>query len=184
MAAPCLFSRLKALTSSGVKSWVVTPNKPRLTSPCLTSDSLMVIIILVGMAKPMPTLPPLGARIAVFMPINSPRRLTRAPPELPGLIDASVWIKFSNFSMPRPERPKALTMPEVTVWLSPNGLPIATTKSPTFSWLESAMGNWVKLLPGTRMIAISDAGSVPINSALSWRPSCKVTMILSALSMT
>jgi hypothetical protein len=41
-----------------------------------------------------------------------------------------------------------------------------------------------KLLPGTRMMATSDAGSVPINSALSWRPSCKVTMILSALSIT
>ena len=28
--------------------------------------------------------------IAVFIPINSPRRLTSAPPEFPGFIDASV----------------------------------------------------------------------------------------------
>jgi len=48
--------------------------------------------MLAGMAKPMPTLPPLGARMAVLTPTSSPRRLTRAPPELPGLIEASVWM--------------------------------------------------------------------------------------------
>jgi len=84
IAAPCLFVKLNALTSSGVRSCVVTPSKPRRTSPCLTSDSLIVMAIFDGIAKPMPTLPPVGARIAVLMPINSPRRLTSAPPELPG----------------------------------------------------------------------------------------------------
>jgi hypothetical protein len=48
-----------------------------------------------GMAKPMPTLPPLGARMAVLMPTSWPLRSTRAPPELPGLIEASVWMKSS-----------------------------------------------------------------------------------------
>ena len=43
----------------------------------------------------MPTLPPLGARIAVLMPISSPLELISAPPELPGLIEASVWMKSS-----------------------------------------------------------------------------------------
>jgi hypothetical protein len=51
--------------------------------------------MLAGIAKPMPTLPPLGARMAVLMPTSSPRRLTSAPPELPGLIEASVWMKSS-----------------------------------------------------------------------------------------
>jgi len=43
-----------------------------------------------GMAKPMPILPPLRERIAVLIPISSPCRLTSAPPELPGLMEASV----------------------------------------------------------------------------------------------
>jgi hypothetical protein len=46
-----------------------------------------------GTAKPMPTLA--GPMIAVLMPMSSPRRLTSAPPELPGLIDASVWMNSS-----------------------------------------------------------------------------------------
>jgi hypothetical protein len=46
-----------------------------------------------GMAKPMPIEPPLRLKIAVFMPTSSPFILTRAPPELPGLIAASVWMK-------------------------------------------------------------------------------------------
>ena len=79
-----------------------------------------------GMAKPMPMLPPFGPRMAVLMPISSPRRLSRAPPELPELMAASVWMKFSRFSMLRPLRPRALTMPEVTVWPRPNGLPMAS----------------------------------------------------------
>ena len=65
--------------------------------------------------------------IAVLMPISSPRRLTSAPPELPGLIEASVWMKSSYPSGDRPLRPSALTMPEVTVWPMPKGLPMAMT---------------------------------------------------------
>ncbi len=48
-----------------------------------------------GMAKPMPIDPPVPLRMAVLMPISSPRMLTSAPPELPGLIAASVWMKSS-----------------------------------------------------------------------------------------
>ena len=48
-----------------------------------------------GIAKPMPMLPPERDRIAELTPISSPRRLTSAPPELPGLIEASVWMKSS-----------------------------------------------------------------------------------------
>ena len=43
------------------------------------------------------------------------------------------------------ERPSALMMPEVTVWLSANGLPIASTKSPTSALLESASGISIRL---------------------------------------
>ena len=62
-------------------------------------------------AKPMPVLKPVSARIillglfgswpiggvkmAVLMPITRPLRSTKGPPELPGLIEASVWRKSS-----------------------------------------------------------------------------------------
>ena len=36
-----------------------------------------------------------GEMIAELMPTNSPRRFTNAPPEFPGLIAASVWMKSS-----------------------------------------------------------------------------------------
>ena len=70
------------------------------------------LTMLAGMANPMPC--PV-ATIAVLMPITSPRRLTRGPPELPGLIEASVWMKFSYVAIPTSARPVALTTPTVTV---------------------------------------------------------------------
>ncbi|MNC98753.1 hypothetical protein D3C83_168110 [compost metagenome] len=44
-------------------------------------------------AKPTPMLPLLPwVAIALLMPMTSPFMLTSAPPELPGLIGASVWM--------------------------------------------------------------------------------------------
>ena len=51
--------------------------------------------MLMGIAKPIPTLPPAGATMAVLIPTSSPFRFTSAPPEFPGLIEASVWMKSS-----------------------------------------------------------------------------------------
>ena len=42
-----------------------------------------------GMAKPMPWAP---ARMATLTPISSPLMFMSGPPELPGLMLASVWI--------------------------------------------------------------------------------------------
>ena len=49
--------------------------------------------MLAGMAKPMPTEPPDCEKMAVLMPTSRPCRSTSAPPELPGLMAASVWMK-------------------------------------------------------------------------------------------
>ena len=76
-------------------SCMLTPSRPRFTSPKRISWSMTARAITVGTAKPMPTLPPEGPMIAELMPISSPLRLTSAPPELPGLIGASVWMKCS-----------------------------------------------------------------------------------------
>ena len=56
------------------------------------------------MAKPTPMLPdcepselvPPALAMATFTPISSPLLLSSAPPELPGLIDASVWMTGSE----------------------------------------------------------------------------------------
>ena len=45
-----------------------------------------------GVAKPMPIEPPEGERIAVLMPMTSPTMLNNGPPELPLLMEASVWM--------------------------------------------------------------------------------------------
>ena len=49
--------------------------------------------VLIGTAKPMPTLPPpSGDSIWELIPITRPSPSSSGPPELPGLIAASVWI--------------------------------------------------------------------------------------------
>ncbi|GIR92415.1 MAG: hypothetical protein CM15mP93_06020 [Thiotrichaceae bacterium] len=66
---------------------------PLLTFPNFKICSEIFIAKFVGIASPIPMLPgfrPPEPIIAVFIPINSPRRLTSAPPEFPGFIDASV----------------------------------------------------------------------------------------------
>jgi hypothetical protein len=68
--------------------------------------------MLIGMAKPIP-FP--EATMAVLIPITSPAMLTSGPPEFPGLMEASVWMKSSYVVMPTSERPIALTTPTVTV---------------------------------------------------------------------
>jgi hypothetical protein len=47
--------------------------------------------MVMGIAKPIPCAVP---RIAVFIPMTCPFRLRSGPPELPGLIEASVWMKL------------------------------------------------------------------------------------------
>ena len=50
---------------------------------------------LIGMVNPIPMLPPLRLKIAVLIPTISPFLLISGPPEFPGLIEASVWMKLS-----------------------------------------------------------------------------------------
>ena len=47
-------------------------------------------------ANPIPWAPTVWLKMAVLMPMSSPRALISAPPEFPGLIAASVWMKFSK----------------------------------------------------------------------------------------
>ena len=80
---------------SGVTFWIITPSQPRVTRPFSFSCGTSSLARLIGMAKPMPMLPPPRLKIAVLMPTTSPWRLSSGPPELPGLMAASVWMKLS-----------------------------------------------------------------------------------------
>ena len=68
----------------------------------------------IGTARPRPT-----PATAVFTPTTRPALSASAPPELPGLSAASVWMTFSTTRLTLPERvtierPRALTTPAVT----------------------------------------------------------------------
>ena len=86
-----------------------------------------------GTAKPTPAEEPEREKMAVLMPMTSPSMSTKGPPELPGLMAASVWMKEPESEMPVSVRFRAEMMPLVTVWPTPKGLPMARTRSPTSS---------------------------------------------------
>src|SRR5207245_2532377 len=135
-----------------------------------------------GMAKPMPEPP---ATIAVLMPMTSPCMFTRGPPELPGLIAASVWTKSSNGPWPI-WRALALMIPAVTVAWRPNGDPTARTQSPTWARSESpsfAARN-VDLPSSSRSTARSVFLSTPRIFALCLPPSSVITSMSVARSTT
>ena len=97
--------------------------------------------MLIGVAKPIPCAPP--PRIAVLIPTTSPLMLSRGPPELPKLIAASVWMKFSNervCSLKPSARPFAEMTPTVSVFSNWNGLPMAIAQSPLRMRSESPSG--------------------------------------------
>ena len=95
-----------------------------------------------GMAKPMPWALP---ATAVLTPMTWPSESSSAPPELPGLMAASVWIRLRRLrgwpvasSVTVIERPVALTTPVVTLFSkSPSGLPMAMASWPISSVVES-----------------------------------------------
>ena len=112
------------MTGSTASFWPAMPSQGCRARPWLRNWARASCACQAGMAKP--RFCP-WARMAVGMPITSPLRLTRAPPELPGLMAASVWIRPSRGpSM----RSTALITPRVTVQEKPKGLPTATASWP------------------------------------------------------
>ena len=70
------------------------PNQGRRTClPPVLAEATTTLTMFTGMAKPMPWLPPDCEKMAVLMPMSRPALSTSAPPELPGLMAASVWMK-------------------------------------------------------------------------------------------
>ena len=90
------------------------------------------LTVLAGMAKPMPTLPPsapleLPVWICELTPMTLPLASSSGPPELPGFSAASVWMAPEIVAPSGAWRLRcsAETIPVVSVWSRPKGLPIA-----------------------------------------------------------
>ena len=116
------------------------------------------------------------------MPTISPCMLTSGPPELPPKIAAS-WpiqrtieptsspssvMRLNGQNMPGMIISVLLTIPIVTDCDSASGLPRASTRSPTFSFVTSpnvATGNVRGAAGRSLSTAMSESGSVPTSSA-------------------
>ena len=86
---------------SDVTGWNDAPSQGRVDgATALRRAQRRSASMLEGMAKPMPMEPPNCEKIVVLMPISRPFMLTSAPPELPGLIAASVWMKKPKSETP------------------------------------------------------------------------------------
>src|SRR3954447_7683598 len=166
------------------------------TLPLCSSCGITVLARSTGIAKPTPLLDPSPLAVLVLvaicalMPTTWPLALSSGPPELPGLMEASVWIEPS---MPKPLgawmlRSSPETMPSLKLFVYPNGLPSAYTVSPTFTLLELASVSGCRSSPdGSILItARSVDGSVPTTVAvrviLGWLSNETVTFV--ALSTT
>ena len=112
-----------------------TPRKPLRIPPLSTISVSTFLTILTGIANPIPILAPVWEIMAVLIPIRRPLASSKGPPELPLLIAASVWMKFSYdpscSSTPSSDFLVAEIIPMVTVIPIPRGLPAAKTMSPT-----------------------------------------------------
>jgi len=82
---PSAFDMFSASAISGVTCWMRKSSVPRRMPPGLRSASVTYLTSFEGMAKPRPIEPLVasGEKIAVFMPMTSPRSLNNGPPELP-----------------------------------------------------------------------------------------------------
>ena len=77
---------------SGVTSWMPTPSQPRSTDPFVMICWTMFCASFEGIEKPIPTLPPVGEKIAELTPMTRPVASKSGPPELPWLMGASTWM--------------------------------------------------------------------------------------------
>src|SRR6516165_8997023 len=163
---------------------VCRPKKAWVTRPVAMISSAMDLARSTGMAKPSPMLPPpeFGtAAPAVGTPTSWPSQLTRAPPLLPGLMEASVCSADTSNAVPSASpgtstvRSRALMMPDVTVPDSPSGAPIATTGWPTFtdddepseitlSWREVCTWSTARSVCGSRPVIVAGAVCPSANS--------------------
>src|SRR5256714_285721 len=153
-----------------------------------SSDARSCLTWLIEMAKPTPTFPFTGLSIELLMPITCPAELTSGPPELPGLIAASVWISPERFAPFEADPPwfRFETIPSVSEPDKPKGEPIAYTVSPIWTPSEFPRVTGCRLEAGTeiRMTARSADEFDPTSVAATVWPLLSVTCICVAPAMT
>ena len=144
--------------------------------PPLMSCGTTCLTVSTAIAKPTPLDWREEDAICEFTPITWPSASSSGPPELPGLIAASVW-RTPEIGKPLGDwisRSSAEMMPVVTVPERPNGLPMAIASSPGRSWLEEASWSGCVsagiLEASTWRTARSVDGSLPISLAGSSEP--------------
>src|SRR5215471_2122521 len=195
---------------SGTPAWaaaaggigtVATPKYAWVTVPVAMISSEMVLARSTGIAKPSPMLPPLDSPDDVGTvapadgtPMSWSEQLTMAPPLLPGLMGASVWIADTSSAAESFSpgtwmvRSSALTMPDVTVPDRPSGEPITTVGWPTFTEEDSPKAITFSLAEVSTLItARSVSGSRPVIVAGAVCPSANCTSTeppLAAMAMT
>jgi hypothetical protein len=143
-----------------------------MTRPCAMSCGTTSLTVSAGTAKPIPALAPDGLAICVFTPMSRPALSRSGPPELPGLIAASVW---TTPWILRPVTdsivlPSALTIPVVSVSSRPNGFPIAKTLWPTFrsrlvpTRIGGSFASGAPILRTARSLSgsVADDGRLPV----------------------
>ena len=86
------------------------------------------------------------------------------------MIAASVWIAFAIAKLFGELicRWRALTMPLVTVSSSPNGLPIATTPSPTATSLESPSDSGLSTELGASTFTTATSVEASVPTTVAW----------------
>jgi hypothetical protein len=104
------------------------------------------------------------------------------------LIEASVWIMSRIVTPPAPGMllPRALTMPLVTVWSNPKGLPMAMTFCPTWRSRDVPIvtGVMSETFSASLRTAMSLFGSRPTSLASTCFWFGRLTMNLSPSAMT
>ena len=114
---------------------------------------------------------------AILRPINSPFRFTKTPDPTAASLCIKCWYCLRLLGLAG-----ELMMPLSTVFWSPRGSPIDTTKSPTRSWLESPKAiepssTESKSAESNLTTARSKVGSVPTKTPLNTCPVPKVILI-------
>ena len=143
-----------------VAALTVTPSIPWEAEPDVISWSAMETTRSEGIAKPRPIDPAWPSAevasdlIEELMPMTAPVASNNGPPELPGLMEASIWMALvttrsedacvwsceveSSSMETSTGRLSAETMPVVTVFDKPSGAPIAMTGAPTCRLCDEA----------------------------------------------
>ncbi len=145
------------------------PSHGRITRPDCIRSFITLLTTFTGIANPIPWP---GLTTIEFMPIISPLILTRGPPLLPGLIDASVWMSSpAGVTTCKPGLLLALITPSVTLLSKPYGEPIAIAHSPGSTRSESPNFGTLRPFASTRITARSVLLSEPTTCASRFVPS-------------